>query len=74
MAWCKASSLTAAVAMSLHGLDYPASRSKVLAKVRGARVEGWEVDYFLGRALKRRSYSDLREVMAELEAWLEVQG
>jgi hypothetical protein len=74
LAWCKASSLTAAVARSLKTVDFPASRSRILTQVEGASVEGWDVEFFLGEALKQRSYSELRDVMAELESWLEVQG
>jgi ABC-type nitrate/sulfonate/bicarbonate transport system substrate-binding protein len=74
LAWCKASSLTAAVARSLRELAYPASRRRVLAHVKGSAVDGWDVAFLLGEALKSRSYGDVREVMKELEAWLEVQG
>lgn len=74
MAWCKVSSLTAAVSRSLKRVAYPASRSKLLATVNGKAVEGWELSFFLGQALRRREYSDLRDVMRDLEAWIEVQG
>jgi hypothetical protein len=37
-------------------------------------VEGWDLNYFLSEALKKRNYSDLRTVMADLEDWLEVQA
>ncbi|MDA4120097.1 MAG: hypothetical protein OK436_05875 [Thaumarchaeota archaeon] len=40
----------------------------------GKNVEGWEVNYFLSKALKKRKYADLRVVMTDLEAWLELQG
>ena len=73
MAWCKVSSLTAAVSRSLGGLRYPATRIRILAAVEGKTVEGWELHYFLGKALKKRSYPSLRIVMEDLEAWIEEQ-
>ncbi len=74
MAWCKVSSLTAAVSRTLKDADYPASRSRILAIASGKTVEGWEVNYFLDKALRRRKYANLRSVMADLEDWLESQG
>jgi len=74
MAWCKVSSLTAAVSRTLRGVKYPATRSLILAAVEGKRVEGWELAYFLGQALTRGRYSDLKSVMLDLEGWLEKQG
>ena len=74
MAWCKVSSLTAATSRTLTGARFPLSRAKVLSLVSGRVVEGWEIGYFLEQALRRRSYPDLRAVMADLESWLEAQG
>ena len=74
MAWCKVSSLTAATSRSLTGARFPLSRAKVLSLVSGRVVEGWEISYFLEQSLRRRSYPDLRAVMADLESWLEAQG
>ncbi len=74
MAWCKVSSLTAAASRTLKGMEYPASRTRLLEVARGKTVEGWELDFFLKQALKRAKYSDLREVMSDLEDWLEMQG
>jgi len=74
MAWCKVSSLTAAVSRTLKYADFPISRSRLLTVTSGRTVEGWEVNYFLEKALRRRRYSDLRSVMADLESWLESQG
>ncbi|MDV3277383.1 MAG: hypothetical protein LYZ69_02810 [Nitrososphaerales archaeon] len=68
------SSLTAAVSSSLNEVAYPASRSRILSAVNGKKVEGWELSFFLDQALGRRTYNDLRDVMKDLEAWLEVQG
>lgn len=74
LAWCKVSSLTAAVSRTLKGANYPMSRSQVMALTDGRVVEGWEVNYFLGQALRRKSYPNLRAVMADLESWLDKQG
>lgn len=74
MAWCKVSSLTAAVAGSLEGLHYPASRTRILSVVEGVTLEGWNLRFFLASALKMQSYNSLREVMEELENWLQLQG
>jgi hypothetical protein len=74
MAWCKVSSLTAAVARTLKGMKYPATRSQIIDATRGLVVEGWELEYFLEKALVRKKYRDLRSVMIDLEDWLERQG
>jgi len=74
MAWCKVSSLTAATSRILKGAEFPMARSKILVLATGRVVEGWDVGYFLGAALKRNRYSDLRAVMSDLESWLEAQG
>jgi len=74
MAWCRASSLTAAVSRSLKGVRFPLPRSQILRIVQGKNLEGWDLDYFLAKALKRRSYHDLREVLSDLNEWSEVQS
>jgi hypothetical protein len=74
LAWCKVSSLTAAVSRLLEPAKFPLSRSEVLALASGRSLEGWEVDYFLEKSLRRRTYHDRREVMADLEEWLEAQA
>jgi len=74
MAWCKVSSLTAAVSRTLKEARFPMSRAKVLRLVEGKTVEGWELGYFLSKALSKNRYGDLRAVMRDLEEWLEVQG
>jgi len=74
MAWCKVSSLTAAVARTLKDISYPAKREEILAATSGRVVEGWELTYFLDRSLRRPSYQSLRAVMNDLESWLEIQG
>jgi len=74
MAWCKVSSLTAAVSRTFRGLDYPLTRAQILAASSGKTLEGWELNYFLGKALKRKRYPDLRTIMTDLEEWLEAQG
>jgi hypothetical protein len=74
LAWCKVSSLTAAVARSLRNVKYPASKSTILTATEGRTVEGWELSYFLSRALTRNRYADLRSVMDELEDWIGNQG
>ena len=74
MAWCRVSSLTAAVARTFKEARFPMTRGQILALAKGKVVEGWEVDYFLLKALKRRRYRDLRGVMADLEEWLNAQG
>jgi hypothetical protein len=74
MAWCKVSSLTAAVASTLKSSRFPLTRAQVLVSTSGKSVDGWDVNYFLGQALERRRYQDLRAVMTDLEDWLEAQG
>ena len=74
MAWCKVSSLTAAVARSLRGLEYPATRAAILSAADRKVVEGWELSYFLGQALTQKRYRDLGAVLLDLEDWLERQG
>ncbi len=74
MAWCKVSSLTAAVSRTLRDATYPASRADILEITSGKTVDGWEVNYFLGQALHRRRYQNLKAVMADLESWLESQN
>ncbi len=74
MAWCKVSSLTAAVSRTLKDADYPTSRARLLQLTSGKTVEGWDVNYFLGQALQRNRYESLRGVMADLEDWLDSQG
>jgi len=74
MAWCRVSSLTAAVSKSLKGAGFPAPRSRILLMLEGKNLEGWDLDYFLEKALKRRSYQDLKEVLSDLNDWLEAQG
>jgi len=74
MAWCKVSSLTAATSRILKGANFPMTRSKVLTLASGRVLEGWDVSYFLGLALTRKRYSDIRAVMSDLESWLEAQG
>ena len=37
-------------------------------------MEGWDLDFFLAKALKKRSYHDLKEVLSDLDDWLEAQG
>jgi hypothetical protein len=74
MAWCKLSSLTAAVVRVLKEANFPMSRSRILSVVEGRTVEGWDLNYFLAKALKRKKYNDIREVMSDLDEWLETQG
>lgn len=74
MAWCKVSSLTAAVARTFKDAKFPLRRKQVLQAAEGKVVEGWEINYFLSRALAHRSYPDLRSIMADLDGWLEAQG
>jgi len=74
MAWCKVSSLTAAVSRTLRDASFPMARAKVLRLVEGRTLEGWDLDYFLSKALKRTRYASLSEVMSDLETWLEAQG
>ena len=74
MAWCRVSSLTAAVSRSLKRVKFPLTRSRILLTVEGKNLEGWDLDYFLEKALKKGSYRDLREVVSDLNDWLEAQG
>ncbi|HUK80886.1 MAG TPA: hypothetical protein VLU91_09550 [Nitrososphaerales archaeon] len=74
MAWCRVSSLTAAVSRSLMGANFPLTRLRILRLVKGQNLEGWELDYFLAKALRKRKYRDLREVLSDLSDWLEAQG
>jgi hypothetical protein len=74
MAWCKVSSLTAATSRTFKGARFPMTRSRILELASGKVVEGWELSYFLGKALKRKMYPDLGAVMVDLESWLESQG
>jgi len=74
MAWCRVSSLTAAVSRTFKGGKFPMPRAKILAIAEGKNVEGWEIDYFLSKALIKKIYPDLRSVMADLEGWIEKQG
>ena len=74
MAWCKLSSLTAAVARVLKEAAFPLTRAQILSLTAGKNVEGWELHYFLTRSLRKGKYVDLRAVMRDLEGWLELQG
>ncbi len=74
MAWCKVSSLTSAVAVTLRGMKYPVEKSRIIACTDGKTVEGWELGFFLRQALVHRRYDRLRSVMTDLETWLEKQG
>jgi hypothetical protein len=74
MAWCKVSSLSAAVSRTLKDAKFPLARAQVLTLSEGKNVEGWEIDFFLEKALKRRRYSDARTVLSDLSEWLEAQG
>jgi hypothetical protein len=71
MAWCKLSSLTAAVSRALGDAKFPISRSQILVEVEGKTLEGWDLDYFLGKALTKRRYHDIREVLSDMERWLD---
>lgn len=73
MAWCKVSSLTAAVDRSLKDARFPLTRSRILAMTEGKNVEGWDLNYFLSKSLNNRKYADLRSVMTDLEDWLNAQ-
>jgi hypothetical protein len=74
MAWCKLSSLTAAVVRSLKDASFPLTRSRILTLTAGKNIEGWELNYFLSKSLTKQKYADLRTVITDLEHWLEVQG
>ena len=43
-------------------------------RTRGIVVEGWEVGYFLKKALAKEKYFGLREIMADVDSWAEGQG
>ncbi len=73
MAWCKLSSLTAAVVRVLKDATFPLTRADILSLTAGKNIEGWELHYFLTRSLKKRRYADLRAVMKDLEDWLDAQ-
>jgi len=45
-----------------------------MTAAEGKVVEGWELSYFLGKALARRRYPDLKSVMLDLEDWIVAQG
>jgi hypothetical protein len=74
VAWCKASSLTAATSEALRGLPFPATRPRILKELEGKTAEGWDLPYLVGQALAKKRYSSLRSVMTDLEGWLERQG
>jgi hypothetical protein len=74
LAWCKVSSLTAAVGRVLKDSPFPATRGRLLKLTAGKNVEGWELNYFLSKVLRRTRYADLRSVIEELDDWLEAQG
>jgi len=74
MAWCRVSSLTATVPRSLKGAKFPLSRWLILLMTEGKNLEGCDLDYFLEKALKRADYRDLREVLSDLDDWLDAQG
>ena len=74
MSWCEVSSLNASVAKALKGFSYPATRRKVLLRTRCIVIEGWEVGYFLKKALAKEKYFGLREIMADVDSWAEGQG
>lgn len=74
MAWCRVSSLTAAVARTLEGSRFPLSRNRILAVTAGKNVEGWELNFFLSKALRKQKYENIRSVLTDLSGWLDVQG
>lgn len=74
LAWCKVSSLTAAVSRTLKGTEFPMARSAVLEVTKDKVVEGWELNYFLSQALRRKKYQKLAEVVSDLEDWVGAQG
>ncbi len=74
MAWCKVSSLTAAVSRALKDANFPLTRRRVLLLVDGKNLEGWDLDFFLAQALVKGRYGSLREVLSDLDSWLEAQG
>ncbi len=73
MAWCRVSSLSAAVARALKEELFPASRSRILRAAQGKVVEGWELDYVLGKALTKTKYPGIRAVLSDLDQWLDAQ-
>ena len=54
--------------------NLPLTHLRILRLVKGQNLEGWELDYFLAKALRKRKYRDLREVLADLSDWLQAQG
>ena len=74
MAWCKLSSLTAAVVRLLKNTPFPLARTQILSLSAGKNIEGWELSYFLSQSLHKRMYADLRTVMNDLEDWLDAQS
>jgi hypothetical protein len=74
MAWCRVSSLIAAVSRVLRDARFPMSRSQALKVIDGKTLEGWDLDYFLAKALKKRRYRDIGDVISDLDTWLEAQG
>jgi len=74
MAWCRVSSLTAAVTRALGNARFPLPRNRIIQLVHGRSLEGWELDHFLSQALRRGRYNSLREVLADLDSWIEEQG
>jgi len=64
----------AAVSMTLKGDRFPMTRAAILRATSAKVVEGWEVNFFLSRALTKTRYTGLREVMADLDACLNEQG
>ncbi len=74
MSWCKLSSLTNAVVHATKGVGFPASRTQLIRVAQGKIIEGWEVDYFLLRALRKPRYRNMREVMMDVEDWAARQG
>ena len=74
MAWCRVSSLTAAVSRALGDAKFPMTRSRILRIVAGKTLEGWELDYFLAKALRKKKYTSLREILSDLDEWVIAQG
>ncbi len=66
--------MTAAVSRTLSDARFRMSRKGVLEITSGKTIEGWELDYFLAKALKRKKYHGLKEVISDLEDWLDLQG
>jgi len=42
--------------------------------LEGKSLEGWDLDFFLAKALNRSAYHDLKEVLSDLNDWLESQA